>query len=703
MEQFNPNTLEGTAINRETRERQDELLRREDNEALRGLEDMWDIDATRNVVASLASNNPLFAENLGSLQNSIWASFISEMRRWTETQSEGSEISSDIVDYFSLDSEEIQKLQESLWEVGLDIFRLLNGLKEYIETQLWKLPEEHKVKIRTSIGRKTGSISEIVEEIKAKNSSPEDFRNKRWILDEKIAGAYNFYTQELFPTLQVKLALARGEQVPETYTRSERIISEFTGEDYGEWNPNYTDIDAYMEEIDELLNADVDDEGNFDEGFFSTQRLLSNENEVHSALFEEMGIQSAENISLLSEEDKQIQAEAMTYYLFAVGVQCLPYIWGVPWVAADATDIFSSQDATMMGLKEMWLVPEEFQMEKTTLDRILAGAGIVLTIVGLQALARSKKLAKAIKNISKIPAEQVSQMLTNFGWKFWLWENSLAGIRRLFWLEDGRNAERAEDGVEAISKISETKFYQRELPWENINEKTDALIEFAENTRWDYDAFTDSLWRDFNAVDVLNSKQVPLKERSKIIDKVMTDYNGDVTKMTDVLRWSIVFDSLDNLRWALDAISHSPDVEKVFIKNRLWPDYLSMSDVLINVKHKNGFVSEVQFHIAETLHAKEYWYILDNDIIKWTDDDYRLIAELKEWEKYGWRKLHPDIQLPENGEPIKWHELYEIRRSIEIPPPTEKLRELLRKIDELDKQLYTYARQQYTLRTWQNF
>jgi len=32
-----------------------------------------------------------------------------------------------------------------------------------------------------------------------------------------------------------------------------------------------------MEELNELLEASIDDEGNFDEGFFSTQRLLSQE------------------------------------------------------------------------------------------------------------------------------------------------------------------------------------------------------------------------------------------------------------------------------------------------------------------------------------------------------------------------------------------------------------------------------------------
>ena len=72
MEQFNPNTLEGTLVNPEQSDRQEALLRKWDSEALQWLEDLWDVEATRGVVSSLASHNPLFSENLWSLQNTIW-------------------------------------------------------------------------------------------------------------------------------------------------------------------------------------------------------------------------------------------------------------------------------------------------------------------------------------------------------------------------------------------------------------------------------------------------------------------------------------------------------------------------------------------------------------------------------------------------------------------------------------------------------
>ena len=62
MEQFNLNTPEWTTFNSEQLERQNLLLRQWDIEAFEWLEELWDIDATRDIVSSIAWNNTLFSE-----------------------------------------------------------------------------------------------------------------------------------------------------------------------------------------------------------------------------------------------------------------------------------------------------------------------------------------------------------------------------------------------------------------------------------------------------------------------------------------------------------------------------------------------------------------------------------------------------------------------------------------------------------------
>lgn len=142
------------------------------------------------------------------------------------------------------------------------------------------------------------------------------------------------------------------------------------------------------------------------------------------------------DVSLLNEADKEIEWKAMLYFLCAVWVQCLPYVWAAPWVVADATDIFSSQDATMMWLKEMWLVPDEYNIEKTWVDSILAWAWIVLSVVWLQALAKSWKLAKALQWIKNLTPDMISDSLSLFTSRMWFGDETDDALKWLMWVEE---------------------------------------------------------------------------------------------------------------------------------------------------------------------------------------------------------------------------------------------------------------------------
>ena len=590
MEQFNSNNLEEQSFNPEQLEKQDLLMRRWDIEAFERLENLWDINATRDIVLSIASNNPLFSENLWTLQNNIWNSFITEITKSIETQKEWIDSENDILNYFSLDSQKIWELQTELKEVWLDIFNVLSNLQEFIESNLDSLPEEYKEKIKTSIGIKTLNISDIVTEMKNESTSAEDFKNKRWMLDEKIWDAYNFYTAKLFPTLQVKLSILEGKEIPSITQKP--FLWEWSFKDGTKYNnPRYVNIPSYMEEIDELLNAPVDSNGNFDEGFFSTQSLLENNDNAHKALLNDMWIESIDNVSLLNDKDKKIQQDAMISYFILIGVQMIPYL-GAPislWV--DWVDTFSSHDGTLKLWKSLWIIDGNFQMEKEWYDNVLWWVWLALTAVGLQWISRWKKLSDSFVSLEKIWFWRIEEVLQVFWNKLWITGEKLQSIsdylKSLFkWDIDEaskwwkvENIIFSSDEIERLNKAEEF-----DILWMSLTEKQKKAIIEAHNIWKRLEDETYSLW--------------DLKEKVRILQ---------------------------------EADFKSSEIRILFDKNICWTEYPKFSNIYEDPRY--SFLSEYRDIL---------WDITENDIIgewmnaiilKHPNKDDKLVLKIAKSEK----------------------------------------------------------------------
>jgi inosine triphosphate pyrophosphatase len=96
----------------------------------------------------------------------------------------------------------------------------------------------------------------------------------------------------------------------------------------------------------------------------------------------------------------------------------------------------------------------------------------------------------------------------------------------------------------------------------------------------------------------------PLKLKERAMQKAKTKYEGDMTKVTDLLRASIV----SRIYSRVDEIVN--DIERNFevirIKDRFKsPKYDNYRDILINVKFKNT-IAEIQIHVNKLLDTKEY-------------------------------------------------------------------------------------------------
>lgn len=217
-----------------------------------------------------------------------------------------------------------------------------------------------------------------------------------------------------------------------------------------------------------------------------------------------------------------------------------------------------------------------------------------------------------------------------------------------------------------------------------------------------YDDLLESTFENTWWIDVLNSQTVWLKSLEWVIDKIYSDYFWEeVDKLTDILRWSIVYDDISNLDKAINYVLNHKNVKQVYIRNRLKNPLTN--DIFLNIELNNWFVCELQLHILETLHAKEKWYILTKNVIDldnyWSLDEIDFFENNSLWNT-PWRKFDQALSFPKNNQLINWHDLYKIRRSLW---DSDIERNLIFKLKVLEETLNIYARGLYEKRVWKKF
>ena len=95
----------------------------------------------------------------------------------------------------------------------------------------------------------------------------------------------------------------------------------------------------------------------------------------------------------------------------------------------------------------------------------------------------------------------------------------------------------------------------------------------------------------------------PLKTEARCVEKAKDDYGGNVRRLIDIARASIVVDTEAQLRAVFDALLSTGDV--VRLKNRFAnPSFNGYRDALFNVR-VDGHIAEVQVHLTPFLNDKE--------------------------------------------------------------------------------------------------
>jgi hypothetical protein len=127
------------------------------------------------------------------------------------------------------------------------------------------------------------------------------------------------------------------------------------------------------------------------------------------------------------------------------------------------------------------------------------------------------------------------------------------------------------------------------------------------------------------------------------------------------------------------------------------------------VELPNGMVAEVKLMVREIHEAQDVAGVVPAWKSEWSSTDYKILQALREW-KWARQFTHPEsVTLPNTGEKMTAHQLYEIRRcmdekEIEIPGFEQKeVKDFCNRLKKAEKVIYSLAQEKYNARTWENF
>jgi len=162
----------------------------------------------------------------------------------------------------------LETKRKEITEKILNIKKEITEKKTKLEAKIKILEEQHKNNKSTINSQK---LKELKKELKTlENTYIPRVKDFRWEINEEITNKFDFVNNELLPSLAF---YSKNYDIIKQYndTKDNAFLYKIA------WNEMYH-LEGKIEEINELLQAPIDEEGNFDEWFFSTQNILSIEN-----------------------------------------------------------------------------------------------------------------------------------------------------------------------------------------------------------------------------------------------------------------------------------------------------------------------------------------------------------------------------------------------------------------------------------------
>ncbi|MDD3262988.1 MAG: hypothetical protein PHR61_04015 [Candidatus Absconditabacteria bacterium] len=193
-------------------------------------------------------------------------------------------------------------------------------------------------------------------------------------------------------------------------------------------------------------------------------------------------------------------------------------------------------------------------------------------------------------------------------------------------------------------------------------------------------------------------KNAPLKgidNPARAIEKIVGEYNGNVNKLLDISRGTLVYNNIEDVYKAFNELLKHPDVVSVFVKDN-FQRKTGYRDINVSVTSITGKVFELQINTKNLLESKENGLIIPKDYINNKTEDIKqnpknnfygdiiektnrndnifndfdkninnIINSRLEKKAIDNQKSHKYIDLPDILNNINGHKLYELTRELE--------------------------------------
>ena len=156
------------------------------------------------------------------------------------------------------------------------------------------------------------------------------------------------------------------------------------------------------------------------------------------------------------------------------------------------------------------------------------------------------------------------------------------------------------DGDETTSKPAEQPATKKEELHQNVGKKfIYKLYEEAAVAKVEFDPIVSSIASMTNGT----AKIPKLKDQNTAVGKSEGEYGGDHSRLVDICRASIIYNSYKNL---MEGLGKSKEmITLVREKNRFAePTLAGYRDILLNVSLSNGHIAELQLHLQQIMDVK---------------------------------------------------------------------------------------------------
>lgn len=130
-----------------------------------------------------------------------------------------------------------------------------------------------------------------------------------------------------------------------------------------------------------------------------------------------------------------------------------------------------------------------------------------------------------------------------------------------------------------------------------VRKEAEQVIESTKQHHADFNGRVETIAKNLG----VEGRVGPPKKADRVAEKALADYNGDISKVRDIVRGTINLDDPNNLARHLDEINKNFEITRIKDKDLFTPGY---SDVKVNVKLPNGREGEILLATPEMLFAK---------------------------------------------------------------------------------------------------